>query len=278
MSLLAMDPPGDRAAPFPGSIRATMSEREDRKPYDHPQRSLFLHRERVAGQWIAAFSGESRCLPGKKLGRRTIMTNPSSRTFTAFAGSRRVACGPLAEVAVALKNAYPVSDPILIFDDASGEAMDLDHRGAVMDVVTRFAASDVLGTVVAKHSLGKEDAAQGRACGRPKLGVVAREVTLLPRHWEWLALQPGRASQALRRLVDDARRSDGARTHTRIAREATYRFLSAMAGDLPRFEDAVRALFAGDGDAFGDRMSAWPVDVRNHALKLTGAPGSTDCS
>jgi hypothetical protein len=205
------------------------------------------------------------------------MTNPSSRTFTAFAGSRRVACGSLAKVAVALKNADPVSGPILIFDDASGEAVDIDLRGAVADVMTRFAASDMSGTVVAERSLGKDDAAQGRVRGRPKLGVVAREVTLLPRHWEWLALQPGGASQALRRLVDGARRSDGARTHTRIAREATYRFLSTMAGDLPCFEEAVRALFAGDRDAFGDRMSAWPVDVRNHALKLTGAPGSTNC-
>ncbi|GBQ27726.1 putative cytoplasmic protein [Gluconacetobacter sacchari DSM 12717] len=104
--------------------------------------------------------------------------------------------------------------------------------------------------------------------GRPKLGVVAREVTLLPRHWEWLAAQPGGASQMLRRLVDQARRSDGGQTGIRDARERTYRFLSALAGNLPGFEEATRALFSGDDSAFAGHMRDWPADVKAHALML----------
>jgi len=96
----------------------------------------------------------------------------------------------------------------------------------------------------------------------------AHEVTLLPRQWEWLASQPGGASQALRRLVDEARRTDAGKTEMRAAREAAYRFLSALAGDLPGFEEVTRSLFSGDTDGFYNRMSVWPPDVRNYALKL----------
>ena len=76
--------------------------------------------------------------------------------------------------------------------------------------------------------------------------MVAREVTLLPRHWEWLAQQSGGASVALRRLVDQARRGTEDKDRIRRAQEAAYRFMSAMAGNRPNFEDAIRALFAGD--------------------------------
>lgn len=107
-----------------------------------------------------------------------------------------------------------------------------------------------------------------RGRGRPKLGVVAREVTLLPRHWDWLAAQPGGASQMLRRLVDEARRGDGGQLRKREAQEATYRFMSAMAGDLPGFEEAVRSLFAGDAAGFEAHMTTWPQDVADYARQL----------
>jgi hypothetical protein len=100
------------------------------------------------------------------------------------------------------------------------------------------------------------------------LGVVAREVTLLPRHWDWLAVQPGGASVALRKLVDEARRSSGDRDRTRAAQEATYRFISAIAGNLPGFEEACRALFAHDRRRFGDLIAGWPEDVRDYAIQL----------
>ncbi|MGK4708801.1 DUF2239 family protein, partial [Pseudomonas aeruginosa] len=99
-----------------------------------------------------------------------------------------------------------------------------------------------------------------------KLGVVAREVTLLPRHWEWLAAQPGGASVALRKLVEEARRSQSGRA--RQAQERAYHFMNAMAGDLPGFEEATRALFAGDPEGFAERIAGWPTDVREHAAWL----------
>jgi hypothetical protein len=112
-----------------------------------------------------------------------------------------------------------------------------------------------------------------RARARSKLDVVAREVTLLPRHWERLAAQQGGASQVLRRLVDRVRRPDDGQTQAKVARETTYRFLSPLAGDLSGFEEVTRALFSGDEAAFTDRMAAWPLDVKKHALKLAKNPG-----
>ena len=109
-------------------------------------------------------------------------------------------------------------------------------------------------------------AARGR--GRPKLGVVAREVTLLPRHWEWLNAQPGGASVALRKLVEAARRDTLTSDQKRLAREAAYRFMSTMAGDLPRFEEASRALFADDRTRLTTLIARWPGDVRTYLVKL----------
>ncbi|MFT4268468.1 MAG: DUF2239 family protein, partial [Xenophilus sp.] len=108
--------------------------------------------------------------------------------------------------------------------------------------------------------------------GRPRLGVVAREVTLLPRHWDWLSRQPGGASVALRRLIDEARHSYAERDALRAAREAAYRFMTVMAGDLPGFEEAARALFAGERERFLARIEGWPGDVAAYAQKLA-APG-----
>jgi uncharacterized protein len=107
-----------------------------------------------------------------------------------------------------------------------------------------------------------------RGRGRPKLGVVAREVTLLPRHWEWLNAQPGGASVALRKLVDDARRTSGDRDRERAARDAAYHFMSAMAGNLAHFEEASRALFADDRRRFVEQIASWPTDIREHAVNL----------
>ncbi len=107
-----------------------------------------------------------------------------------------------------------------------------------------------------------------RGRGRPKLGVVAREVTLLPRHWDWLGSQPGGASVALRRLVEAARRANQATDTKRQAQESAYRFITALAGDLPDYEEAVRMLFAQNRAGFDMASAAWPADVRNHARKL----------
>lgn len=177
---------------------------------------------------------------------------------TAFHDATRIAGGPLAAIALAVKAAF-TTDPaaaILVFDDATGKVVDLDLRGSDAEIAARYAPRTDEAT----------DIPRGR--GRPKLGVVAREVTLLPRHWGWLALQPGGASQALRRLVDDARKSDGGRSQTRAAQERAYAFIATMAGDREGFEEASRALFAGDGDGFAEHSRSWPADIRIYAQKL----------
>jgi hypothetical protein len=112
------------------------------------------------------------------------------------------------------------------------------------------------------------DVSTPRGRGRPKLGVVAREVTLLPRHWEWLTTQPGGVSVALRKLVEEARRTHADQDRRRQTQERAYHFMSAMGGDLPGFEEAARALFANDLPRLRELVAAWPVDVRDHAIAL----------
>lgn len=196
----------------------------------------------------------------------TTITSTLTKPCTAFQGSRLLASGPLIDVALAVKAAstQQPTEPILTFDDATGKVIDFDLRGGTADIVARLAANTESATD------GTEGAvpSAARSRGRPKLGVVAREVTLLPRHWEWLALQRGGASQALRRLVDEARRADAGRTHARVAQERAYRFLSATAGDLPGFEEATRALFAADRKRFAECTAAWPEDLRHYACRL----------
>jgi uncharacterized protein len=186
-----------------------------------------------------------------------------TETFTAFEGQQRLASGHLAEVALAVKRAERrAAEPIAVFSDATGHAIDLDLRGSNDEVLARFA--DTAGATPLLDTAPIEP----RGRGRPRLGVVAREVTLLPRHWEWLNAQPGGASVALRKLVDDARRSSGDRDRQRAARDAAYHFMSAMAGNLPHFEEASRALFADDRRRFVSQIAAWPADIRDHVVSL----------
>ncbi|MGE5157813.1 MAG: DUF2239 family protein [Gemmatimonas sp.] len=186
--------------------------------------------------------------------------------FTAFEGQRRLASGPLAEVALAVRQVEPqAAEPIAIFNDETGRAVDLDLRGSADEVLARLAGTD------AGPAAEPITASEPRGRGRPKLGVVAREVTLLPRHWEWLNAQPGGASVALRKLVDQARRANGDAGRQRAARDAAYHFMSAMAGNLPNFEEAARALFADDRRAFAALVAAWPADIRDHVIKLAYA-------
>lgn len=172
--------------------------------------------------------------------------------FTAFRGDSRCVSAPLPEVALALKRGG--SDNVLIFNDRTGAEIDLDLRGTEAEVAARYALPPV-------------------APGRPKLGVVAKEVTLLPRHWDWLKTQRGGASATLRRLVEDAARDS--RSASKAAAEAAYRFMSAMAGNRENFEEAARALFAADGARFAELTENWPEDVRAHARQLA-APALID--
>ena len=192
------------------------------------------------------------------------MIHTVPRGFTAFIGPQRLVSGPLAEVALAVLKASksPAAEPIVIFDDANGRPIDLDLRGTERDIVAR------LPHPASNPETAADDLPEPRGRGRPKLGVVAREVTLLPRHWEWLGAQPGGASVALRKLVEEARRASGDRDRSRAARDAAYHFMSAMAGNLPGFEEASRALFADDRRRFVELIAGWPGDIRDHIVKL----------
>ncbi|MEO6743096.1 MAG: DUF2239 family protein [Caldimonas sp.] len=185
------------------------------------------------------------------------------RTYTAFSATRRLAHGTLSEVALRAKRELDrVEAPqLLVFDDSTGAVVDIDLRGSVAEVTGRAVSHGP-----AAHTPAPAPGPRGP--GRPRLGVVAREVTLLPRHWEWLNRQPGGASVALRKLVEEARRGASGPDRVREAREATYRFISAMAGNEAGFEEATRALFAGRRADFEAHSAAWPEDVREHAVRL----------
>ena len=197
-----------------------------------------------------------------------------STPCTAFQGATRIAAGRLADVALAVKAAMDASPAasFLTFDDTTGKVVDLDLRGAEAEIAARLEqrATAAEGESRAPGPADADGESPRGGRGRPRLGVVAREVTLLPRHWDWLAEQPGGASQALRRLVDEARRGDGGRSRTRAARAAAYAFMSAMAGDRPGFEEAARALFAGDRARFAEHARLWPPDIRAYAEALAG--------
>jgi len=177
----------------------------------------------------------------------SAVNDSPSDAYTGFDGHRWLAAGSLAVVNQAAQRALEngARGPVLIFDDATGRSRDIDMRGVSVPPRSR---------------------------GRPRLGVTSREVTLLPRHWEWLASQPGGASVALRKLVEQARRDSVGKDLRRQAQERAYHFMTAIAGDLPGFEEATRALFADDAARFAALIEAWPAAVRAHALKLAQLP------
>ena len=188
-----------------------------------------------------------------------VLPNP----IIAFAGDHLIAQGDFAEVALAVQAAQErgVGGPVLVFDAVTSEPVDVDPRAVGAAPATLAPAPETT----------DESTESPRGPGRPKLGVVAREVTMLPRHWDWLATQPGGASAALRRLVEQARSASVSRDRVRRAQESAYRFMSAVLGNQPHFEDATRALFAGDRERFTALSDPWPRDLRDHARHLADA-------
>ena len=175
--------------------------------------------------------------------------------LSAFAAGRLIASGPPAPtIAAASAHRAASGETIVFFDDVAGQVVDIDER----------ARSEAGRPEAAPPDSG--DAPRGR--GRPRLGVLAREVTLLPRHWDWLAAQPGGASVALRKLVEAARRDGAEADRIRRAREAAYRFMTALAGDRPGYEAAIRALFAGDAAGLEAATRGWPADLTRHIRSL----------
>lgn len=201
------------------------------------------------------------------------MNSPSSpsTTWIAFADQTQLALGDPRAVAAQVKrhaDLHPQAT-VAIFDAVSSWPVEVDWRGSLDAVLARLPAP-------AADDTSPPDIAQEapRGPGRPRLGVVAREVTLLPRHWDWLASQSGGASVALRKLVETAQRASAASDRRRAATESAYRFMHAMAGNEAGFEEASRALFAGDLVRLRQEVAAWAPDVRRHVLAL--AESSSD--
>ena len=192
-------------------------------------------------------------------------TTDHGNSCTAFNGNKRISSGTLQDVALKAKLVldHDRAAQVLIFDDVTSELIEVDFRGTPAQVSKRL------------EKIAVATDPDTRRPGRPKLGVVAREVTLLPRHWDWLASQPGGASVALRKLVEHASKASRSRDHIRRAQESAYRFVSAMAGNAPMFEEAIRALFAGDAERFHSMIKAWPADIRDHAKKIAAGAFST---
>lgn len=181
----------------------------------------------------------------------TIGTPPA---YVAFVDTTLLARGPLARVAEACKREVDRAGPerLAIFNDETGRVLDLDLSGSVDEVRARFEETSL-------------PASKKR--GRPKLGVVSREVSLLPRHWDWLAEQRGGASASIRRLVDGARKHEPAAALAKRAIEAAHHFLWDMAGDETGFEEATRHLFAHRFDMFEESIATWPKDVREQLAR-----------
>lgn len=197
----------------------------------------------------------------------TIEVHPmhaGGNSYRAFNDYHRIASGSLQTVALAVKRIIEskTAGQVLVFDDLTGRAVDIDTRGSDQEILARFVESTADSRAV--------DLAvnEPRGRGRPRLGVVSREVTLLPRHWEWLNAQPGGASVALRKLVEEAKRMHSERDKRRKAHERAYNFMSAMAGNMSNFEEAIRALFAQDYSRLRELVAAWPEDVRAYTLHL----------
>ena len=181
-------------------------------------------------------------------------------TFIAFDGETRIAAGSLPAVVErckALLDVRPDAAPT-VYDDNTGRPVDIDYRGTTHDVLARLP--------------GNAPPVK-RGPGRPRLGVVAREVTLLPRHWDWLAGQSGGASVALRRLVEAASRERLAVDRQRQAAEAVDRVMMALAGNLPDYEEASRAFHHQDNDRFAALTDPWPADIRDYVRLLAARAG-----
>jgi uncharacterized protein len=173
-------------------------------------------------------------------------------TYIAFDGPHRLTVGTLVQVATVMKRHYEINPNagVLVFNFQTAEQIDFNCDSVIAQFVVAPEQTNPPGP------------------GRPKLGVVAREVTLLPRHWEWLKTQPGGASVALRKLVEQARRDNASADEIREAQAASYRFMSAMAGQMVGFEEATRSLFAGDFNRFNRFIAPWPIDIREHLSQL----------
>jgi hypothetical protein len=180
-------------------------------------------------------------------------------TYTAFDGTTRLFRGTFQEVVLKVKERIGRAEnsSVLIFSDSTGKTMDFNFQGSVKDVLRRL-----------EIYVSKQESGPTSGPGRPKLGVISREVSLLPRHWEWLASQPGGASATLRKLIEEARKRSSTHISVKQVQERAYRFMSVIAGDMKGYEEALRALYKADRKNFLLHIQDWPTDVRSHVIAL----------
>ncbi len=193
--------------------------------------------------------------------------------IAAFAGEKLIARGALAEVVACCKAHLDANESraerVALFDDESGRVVDVDFSGGPDEVMARLPVPEeasVLDDVPASDD--EASARESRGPGRPRLGVVCREISLLRRHWDWLAEQPGSASATLRRLVETAKKDDAVVADRRRAIDAAHRFMWDMAGNQPHFEEATRSLFASDFDGLEKLISEWPCGIREQLARF----------
>lgn len=181
-----------------------------------------------------------------------------SRPCTAFADTKKIAEGNVLEVALKVQRHVKKNkkSQVQVFDDLTSAPIELDLRGTPDDLRGRLRKIE-------------ESSEKKSGPGRPKLGVISKEVTLLPQHWEWLSVQPGGASVTIRKLIEEAKKKNVVQDQIRMSQEATYKFMNVMAGDLVNFEEALRALYAKDAKRFEDLIGDWPKDIREHAKDLS---------
>lgn len=195
-----------------------------------------------------------------------MTTTDGRETHIAFAGDQCLLRGSIIEVALASRRAADrgESRPIVVLDAITSQVVDLDLRGTDAEIAARLLCT-AAEPAPAPQADGNIPAA---GPGRPRLGVVSREVSLLPRHWDWLRTQRGGASAALRRLVDEARRNSESHDSRGAAQESVDRFLRITCGDRPHYEEALRAFYAGRDDDLRQLSSGWPIDIRQHLDSL----------
>ncbi len=186
----------------------------------------------------------------------------SPHLYTAFEQGRVLYRGTLDQVIIKTKKRLGKADNchILIFSDSTGKLFDFNFQGSERELLKRL-----------EVYIGSKDSIESQGPGRPKLGVVSREISLLPRHWEWLATQSGGASATIRRLIEEARKKEGTQVSIKQAQDRTYKFMSVIAGDLNGFEEALRALYKRDLEKFRIHIESWPKDVRQHTFELSQA-------
>lgn len=182
-------------------------------------------------------------------------------TYTAFDNTSIIAHGSLRDVILKTKKILGKSEnsSFLIFSDSTGKTIDFNFQGTEKEILKRL-------EIFVSNSDEKIELARP---GRPKLGVISREISLLPRHWEWLATQSSGASSSIRNLIEDAIKKSTSKVSLKQQQEKVYRVMTTLAGDLDGYEEAIRSLYKRDRESFIKFTKGWSKDLRSYLEKLT---------